>query len=465
VDTNSVSLDNIDPKLEEKLKRQTMKISIAEGSFGVFSSVLADNYMVPFSLSINSTPFQVGMFTSLGNLISPLGQIIGSRKTENKSRKSILLTGILGQACIWPLFIIIAILYQFSILQSTLPWTLITVFLVYMLFAGIMTPPWFSMMGDIVPDNYRGRYFAKRNLITQSIAIINVIFLSFLLDWFNLINIQFHGFILIFIIGFSTRLISAFLFTKHYYPPYLLEKIDHIKTRQFIKELPKSNFGKFTLFVSLLTFGQWIAKPFFSVYMLTELNFDYSLFMIVNLSSTLVGLFAFPLLGRFSDKFGNVKLLRIGALIIPFLPFFWIIYRSPLHIFLGIQIFSGIAWTAFNLATSNFIYDNISSKRRGKYIALYNFLIGIATVAGGLLGSTLIGFIPINFMNTFHFIFLLSGIARISVVIIMVPKIKEVRVITKPILNIKSLSIYKWLYDITLRHNHQKKKMKENPAL
>jgi len=457
VDTNSISLDSIDSKLEDKLKRKTMNISIAEGSFGVFSSVIADNYVVPFSLSINSTPFQVGMFTSLGNLISPLGQIIGSRKTEIKPRKSILLTGILGQASIWPLFLIIAILYQLNIFQSTLPWILIAIFLVYMLFAGIMTPPWFSMMGDIVPDNYRGRYFAKRNLITQSIAIINVILLSFLLDWFNFQNFLLFGFILIFIIGFFTRLISAFLFTKHYYPPYIFEKTDHIKITQFIKELPKSNFGRFSLFVSLLTFGQWIAKPFFSVYMLTQLKFDFSLYIVINLSSSLVGLFIFPLLGRFSDKFGNVTLLRAGALIIPFLPFFWMIYRTPLQIFLGIQIFSGIGWTAFNLATSNFIYDNISSKRRGKYIALYNSLIGIATVLGGFLGSILIGFIPITFMDTYHFIFLLSGITRIAVVIFFIPKIKEIRVLTKPILNVKSLSIHKWLYDITLRHDNYKK--------
>lgn len=457
MNTNSISSDDIDSKFEDKLKKKTMKVSIAEGSFGVFSSALADNYIIPFSLSINSTPFQVGMFTSLGNLISPIGQIIGSRKTEIKSRKSILLTGILGQASIWPLFLIIVILYQLDILQSTLPWILIAVFLAYMLFVGIMTPPWFSMMGDIVPDNFRGRYFAKRNLITQSVAIFNVILLSFLLDWFNFQNILLFGFVLIFIVGLVTRLISAFLFTKHYYPPYLFKKTDHIKTAQFIKELPKTNFGRFTLFVSLLTFGQWIAKPFFSVYMLTQLKFEYSLFIVINISSTLVGLFTFPLLGRLSDKFGNVTLLRIGALIIPSLPFFWIIYRTPLQIFLGIQIFSGIAWTAFNLATSNFIYDNISSKRRGKYIALYNSLIGIATVLGGFIGSILIGFIPITFINTYHFIFLLSGITRITVVIILIPKIKEIRILTKPILNVKSLSIHKWLYDITLRHHNYKK--------
>ncbi|MFX1592737.1 MAG: MFS transporter, partial [Promethearchaeota archaeon] len=240
------------------------------------------------------------------------------------------------------------------------------------------------------------------------------------------------------------------------------ETIDHISIGQFIKEISKSNIGKFTLFISLLTFGQWIAKPFFSVYMLTQLNFEYSLFMTINLSSALIGLIFFPLIGRFADKFGNVMLLRIGAIIIPFLPLFWIIYYNPLQIFLGIQILSGIGWTAFNLATSNFIYDNIPSKRRGKYIAIYNSLIGLSIMGGGLLGSVLVSIIDFTFMNSYHFIFLLSGILRIAVVLGLLRKIKEVRVSTKPILNIKNLSVYKWLYDLTVRSKSMRNKNKKN---
>lgn len=458
----SAPFDDIDVYIEGKLKKKTMKVSIAEGSFGVFSSVLADNYIVPFSLSINSSVFQVGLISSLGNLMSPIGQIIGSHRIEKKSRKYILLSGILGQAFIWPLFIIIAFLYQLNFFKSYLPWILIIIFLIYMLFTGIMTPPWFSLMGDIVPENNRGRYFAKRNLITQSIGLIGIILLSFLLDWFKFQDILYYGFILLFIFGFVTRLISAFLYTKHYYPPFFFETTDHVKISQFIKELPKSNFGKFTLFISFLTLAQWIAKPFFSVYMLTQLKFEYSLFMIINLSSTLVGLIFFPLLGRFSDRFGNVMLLRIGAIIIPFLPLFWIIYVTPLQIFLGIQIFSGIGWTAFNFATSNFIYDNIPSKRRGKYIAIYNSLIGLAIIGGGLLGSILVSIVDFPFINSYHFIFLLSGILRITVVLALLRKIREVRVSTKPVINIKNLSIYKWLYDITVRNKSIRNKKKKN---
>ncbi len=453
-------LNEDDTKHEESLKKKTMALSIAEGSVGVFSNVLAENYIIPFSLSINSSPFQVGLLVSVGNLISPLGQMIGSLQIEKRARKSVLIRGIIGQASMWSLFIMIALFFQLNMFNQLLSWMLMIVYLVFMLFSGVMTPPWFSFMGDVVPETIRGRYFAKRNLITQLIAIIGTISLSFLLDFLDINNVIFLGFIIIFIFGLSTRLISLFLFNSHYYPPYKFETKDHVKTSQFLKELSKSNFGKFTLLVSLLTFGQWIAKPFYSVYMLNTLKFDYPIFVLINLASTLIGLFFFPLIGRYSDKFGNVNLLRIGALIIPFISFLWIIFNTPLQIILGIQVLSGIGWTSFNLAASNFIYDNIPSKKRGKYIALYNLLIGIAITLGGLLGSTIVTYVDIVGINAYYLVFFISGIVRIIAVVSLIPKIKEVRVLTKPILNVKDHSIYKWLYDITLRNNHRKKKIK-----
>ena len=203
------------PAADEILKKKTMRVSIAEGSFGIFSSMLSDNYIVPFALSINSSPFQIGILSSLGNLVSPLGQIIGSRRIEKNSRKSVLMSGVIGMGSIWPFFLIIGILYSLGILPTILPWILIVFFLLYMLFAGIMSPPWFSVMGDVVPDNFRGRYFAKRNLISNAIALIGTLMLSYFLDWSDFQGNILFGFTLIFLFGFLTRGVSAFLFTKH----------------------------------------------------------------------------------------------------------------------------------------------------------------------------------------------------------------------------------------------------------
>lgn len=435
-----------------------MRISIYEGCFGGLSSNLSENYITPFALSINATPLHIGLISSFGALLSPIGQILGAQSLEKISRKKILLIGILGQVIVWPFLIMIALLYQNLIMTSVLIWFLFSFFLIYAFMGGIMTPPWFSLMGDIVPEDSRGRYFAKRNLIALSIILISSISISFMLDWFSFQEQVLTGFIIVFLIAFITRIFSFFFFTKHYYPPLSIQAEDHFSMREFINQLPKSNIGKFTLFVALITFGQWIAGPFFAVYMLQELHFSYSIFMIITLFSSIVSLFFFPLLGKFSDKFGNLKMLRFGAIVIPILPILWIFFDTPLGLLLGPQLLSGFAWTAFNLAAANFIYDNLPSQKRGKYIAYYNMLIGIGIVSGGLVGSLLITFLPFILINSFFFLFLLSGIVRFIVVLIFIPKLKEVRVTkSKPIFNVKNSNLYRWLYDILIREKRNKK--------
>ena len=466
--TNSATTEinrtkNSDASEEERLNSKTMRLSIFEGAFGVFSTTLSDNYITPFALSIDSTSFQIGMLTSFGGLLSPIGQIISSRLIEKRSRKKVIVSGILGQASLWPLFLLLAILFYYDLFKIALSWILIAFYVIYMIFAGIVTPPWFSLMGDIVPKKRRGRYFAKRNLITTAIAIGGTLVFSFVLDWFKEQQEVILGFMIIFIFGLVVRLFSAFLFTKHHYPTFNYQPTNRTKFKKFLKEMPHTNFGVFTLFVALIVFAQWIAQPFFAVYMLEELNFNYSIFILINLFSSITALFVFPLLGIFSDKFGNVRLLRLGALIIPFVPMLWLFFYSPLELMLFPQLLGGIGWTAFNLATSNFIYDNIPSEKRIDYVAFYNFIIGIGIVVGGFIGGLIISFFPIDFMNKFQFVFVLSGIVRLLIVIVFLPKIKEVRKrFAKPIFNLKNLSIYRWLYDILMREQNHKKNNNNN---
>ncbi|MFX0076654.1 MAG: MFS transporter, partial [Candidatus Hermodarchaeota archaeon] len=350
---------------EDDLKNGTMKTSIIEGSFGVLSSMVSDNYIIPFALTLNSNPLQVGIMSSLGNLVSPIGQIVGSYKIESTSRKTIILSGVIGMAAIWPLYIILAVLFQAQMIHLFIPWLLLSMYLIYMFFSGIVSPAWFSVMGDIVPENFRGRYFAKRNLITNTIALAGILILSFTLDWFEIQDVIFYGFILIFLIGFFTRIMSVFLFTKHYNPPFHIEAADHVKFIEIIKEIPKTNFGKFTLFVSLIMLGQWIAHPFYAIYLINDLQLNYSFFILINTFPSIVSLLFFPLLGRLCDKFGNVKILQLGGIILPILPLLWIIFNAPLGILFVPQLLNGIGWTAFNLACSNFIYDNIPTKKIG----------------------------------------------------------------------------------------------------
>lgn len=473
--------DSVDDPIkneETKAKERTMNISIKEGSFAGISLTFGDNYIIPFALALQASSAQVGVLSSLVGIVSPTAQILGSRMMEKYSRRQILTKWVFLQALMWLSFLFLGILFVSNVfisspwgkifvnneLISFLPILLIIFYMTYLTFGNIAGPVWFCLMGDIVPEDHRGRYFAKRNLITTAIALTATILVSLVLDYYKALGNVLIGFYLIFITGLICRSVSAKFFTIHYYPPFNLEKSYYVSLWKFIKEIPKENFGRFTLYVTLINFGQMIAGPFFSVYMLQDLGFDYATYIIINLSATFMGLLFFPLLGKFSDKYGNIQMLRISSIMLPIIPLLWILLNTPIQLILGPQIISGIGWTAFNLAASNFIYDSVPSQKRGLYVAYYNFLLGIGIVCGGLLGSFFISFLQFTFIKPFHFVFLISGIVRAIVIIILLLRIKEVRKVPgiKSVLYFRHFNVHKWLYENfgTHVHSHKQKNNK-----
>ncbi|HMF31368.1 MAG TPA: MFS transporter [Candidatus Lokiarchaeia archaeon] len=447
-------------------KQNTMKISIAEGSFAQVQQGVSDNYVVPYALALNASTFEVGILSSLSGLLSPLGQIWGSHLMASRSRRGVAVAGALFQAITWGAIISLAVFYENALLVPILPLLLIAAYALYIIIGAVSSPPWFSLMGDIVPPDMRGRYFAKRNIVLNIIGIAVVLGLSFLLQFITNSGLVFIGFTAIFLLAATSRFISSWLLMRHYYPPFKIEKTEYVTLGAFFKEIPRSNFGAFVILVAAVNFGQMIAGPFFNVYMLTALGFDYVTYIIFNLTQSIVAVIVYPVLGTFSDKFGNVRMLKIAAVILPILPWFWIFFTTPLALIFGPQLLSGLAWTAFNLAASNFIYDAIPSHKRGFYVAYYNFLIGVGILLGGLTGSFIMLVTPSDQWNNFHLVFLVSGIVRAVVVAAILPKIKEVRKLSveKPVSQFHGSKITRDIFTLGLESLWKKHTRKKNYA-
>ncbi len=444
---------------ESRKKEKTMRLAIAEGCFGVGSNTVNDNFLVPFALAIGSTPFQVGLLAALPGIIGPVGQVAGSHAMYSQSRGRIVLTGIGGMVVAAAIVLGMAIAAMTSAgTWGFLSWFMLAFLSIYHFCGGLMGPAWVSNMGDIVPPENRGRYFGKRNLMTTATAMCVALVLSIWLQHFQARGTLILGFVALFFLGFGMRLVSWISFWFHYYPPLVITKENHVTLREFIRDLPRTNFGQFTLLVMLITLGQWIGGSFFGVYMLKPvaeggLGFDYVTYTLMSVVNWLVAVIAFPFAGKFGDKYGNVRLMRLGAIIVPTLPIMWIFTTTPLGVALGPQVFGGIGWTAFNLATSNFIYDSVPVQKRGAYVAYYTIIVGIGQIAGGFLGSTLVAaFPPATFgSGSYLLLFLLSGVVRGTFVAIYLPRIKETNQKAKPIFNMKVGGIYKVSHDILLR--------------
>ena len=131
--------------------------------------------------------------------------------------------------------------------------------------------------------------------------------------------------------------------------------------------------------------------------------------------------------GKFADKYGNYRIIKITSILIPFYPILWLISPHPIFLIFGPALIGGIAFAGFNLATSNFIFDSVSHEKRGLAVSYYNVLNGIGIFLGAGLGAILVKTLTINFIDKILFIFLISAIARMSVSLIMIPFIKEIR--------------------------------------
>ncbi|MEK6945171.1 MAG: MFS transporter [Nanoarchaeota archaeon] len=425
----------ISKKEEERLIEKTKKISVREGSAYSMMEGFGSRYTTPFALAIGANNTQIGLLSSIPSLLGSFSQLYTLHEMDKWSRKKIVIIGVFLQALMWLALIGVGALYFVLDLRNSIPaYSLIFVYTLLVVFGAIASPAWTSWMRDIVTKNH-GDYFGRRNRIVGIFAFASILVASFVLDYFK--NTKLYlGFIILFSLAFLGRAISAYMFTKQYEPKLKPDKSAYFTIFQFVKKMASNNFGKFTIYSSLVLLVVTIAGPFFAVYMLKNLGFSYIDYMAVTLASLVSSFIFMPAWGKFSDKHGNVKTMRISGLMITLIPILWLLVgvfmvgkiENVTIVLILVEIYSGISWAGFNLASGNFLYDVVSRQRVAICASYYNILNGVGILIGATLGGILSSLsFTIFGLNSILFIFLLSGIGRLIIYAIFNKKLKEVR--------------------------------------
>ena len=441
---------------EEQLIEKSKKISIKEGSSYSVMDGFGLRYITPYALAIGASNNQIGLLSSIPSLFGNLSQLFTLGAMKKWSRKKIVFLGVFLQAIMWLFLIGVGSLYFSLNLRNQTPASLLIVIYTLLIFVGAFSgPAWTSWMKDLIAVD-RGSYFGKRGKTTGIISIVGMLIAGFILDYFKKTNI-FLGFIIIFFIAFLGRLSSSLFMLKQYEPKFKEKDGYYFSLLDFIKKMSQNNFGRFTIYYILICLAVNISSPFTGVYLLKNLGFSYVNYMIIILSSAISTLIFLPVWGRFADKYGNVKVMRICGPLTPFIPMLWVFSAAIantsalvlVYLFL-VEFFSGIVWAGFNLAAGNFIYDAVSRERMAICASYFNILSGFGVVIGATLG----GFIAsMNFsfkgITPILLVFILSAVLRLIVYLIMDSKINEVRPVNKFSFSkakrgIKVLSLYKF---------------------
>jgi MFS family permease len=241
-----------------------------------------------------------------------------------------------------------------------------------------------------------------------------------------LTNNLFVGFAILFGGAAAFRLLSFYFLSQMYEPETPVNGEDDRSLLHIVRHVGSTNLGKFTIYVALLSLVTNIASPFFSVYMLRDLHFNYLIFTIVVASTSVASLLFVTLWGKRADLAGNIKVIRITSFLIPFVPLLWLASKNVYYLIFA-QIFSGFAWSGFNLAAGNFVYDASEAQNRTKHIAVFNALTILASFLGALIGGYLTPYLPVLLGFQLLSLFALSGILRGVVALFFVRQVREVR--------------------------------------
>ncbi|HOL63691.1 MAG TPA: MFS transporter, partial [Elusimicrobiales bacterium] len=161
----------------------------------------------------------------------------------------------------------------------------------------------------------------------------------------------------------------------------------------------------------MLLLSTYIAAPYFSVYVLKELKFDYIRYMfVVSFGQVLTWLTA-PFWGRMNDKIGSVKTLKYAFIFIPFISLMWMLTKN-FYLLLAVEIFSGIVWGAFGLVYNTFIYEYVKPQERTKYVSYLIFFMSIAQFLGSMIGGVLYDKLSFDSVSTFLILLALSTLGR-----------------------------------------------------
>jgi MFS family permease len=410
---------------EKKLKHHSRRISIKESIYNSIKLSLGDHYIKPFAIAINSSNSLVAMITSITGIFGPISQLIASKRLGKYKRTKVISRAVLIEAFTWFIFALLGILYLLDIQREILPFALIILFSITTFFANYGHPAWFSLMGETVDKKNRGRWFSKRTTISSFILVIFAISAALGLEYLKKIGHQHFGFAILFFLAFLARLECSRLFLKQFEKNIKKKKPDKETFLQFIRNIGKTNFGKFTLFRGMFAISISISSSIIAIYLLRTLNFDYVSYILISLAGTLFTIILLNIWGKIADKYGNYKVLALTSIFIPITPLLWIISSSKIYLFLVPAVLGGTSWAGFIMASTNYIYLNTNNQNQEKHLSYMNIIIGIGIFLGASISALLLKILNTKFIEPIILIFLISFILRIITTLIWIPKLKD----------------------------------------
>jgi MFS family permease len=398
-----------------------------------------DNYLGAFAVALRASLAQMGWLTAAPQLVGAVFQLLSVWLCQHVSRRRAIVTGITLQAS--SVFGMMGIALWTP--ANSVLW-LIALAVVYQASANFVQPQWRGWMGSVVPARRRGAFFAGRTRLTMITSLGVFASGGILLGFFDGYGNVFSGFALMFFAAGTGRAVSAW-HMRHMYDPDRHQESPPVDlgatARRIRSAFGNLTFRRYSLFVAGMQGAVAVSGPFFSVYMLRDLEYSYWQFSANTGTSILTQFFTLAIWGRICDRWGNRFVMVSSSLLMPLLPVLWLVSENPYYL-MGVQVVSGIAWGGFALSTANYLYDLRPPRADfASYAAVQSGLSALGIFLGALLGGYLASqldeirlWLPLILQpaHSVVLIFVVSSLLRLLIVLWFIPRSEELRVRRRP---------------------------------
>lgn len=414
---------------------RALNLSIVDGALSaIMGSLCGGMFLVGYAIKIlNASAAQIGILASLP-LFASLSQIFGAYLIEKYGEtKKLCFMSVIASRILW-LLIIMLPLAMFSALLDWRVWILIAVIAFSSIFGSLAGISWLAWMSELAPEKVRGTYFGKRSMIAAACGMVVVLLAGKFLSLWESRFAQDNpfGFIIIFAFGLFIGLIATW-FLFHVPEPDVAQKKKSFDLSLFLNPLKDRNYLVLIIFVSAWMFSFQIAAPFYGVYMIENLQVDFSSITIFLTLATLTSLFMMKIWGPMSDRLGNKPIVIVSGWILVLIPFIWIT-ALPGNYFIPVvvaHILSGAFIAGVTLSLFNIVIKLSPREGRSAYLAMFAAITGVVSGIAPVLGGGLseffkrFSFVLLTYnISNLHMIFILSSVLQ-AATIFFVLQVKE----------------------------------------
>ncbi|MDA1059348.1 MAG: MFS transporter [Proteobacteria bacterium] len=357
----------------------------------VMETLTAGAMLTAFALELGASNFIIGVLAAVPHL-AQLSQIPGVYLISRLRRRRLIY--LIGGAVSRPMVLVIACA-AFVAPSSWALWIVVAAFALRYGFGGLQAVTFNPWVRDLVPASGLGRFFGRRLTLMTLAGTGLGLGAAFFVDAWRILEwgpTRF-AYVPLLVIAFLGGMYSLYAMAKVPEPQMPPETDKRPLVNRLAQPLRDPNFRRLLHFLTSWNFAINLAAPFFTVHMLTRLNLDLSIVLILTMISQLVNVLVVRQWGRIADTFTSKAVLRIAAPLFILSIFAWTFTTFPdahfltIPLLVAIHIVTGFATAGVTLASGSIAMKLAPAGDATAYLATNSLFNSVAAGSAGILGG------------------------------------------------------------------------------